>query len=560
MIVAPSIEDLKDFTRSQLVDFNVEAGKSSQLFAETFFPHIFVQKFSDLHIQVFNYLDALDRGEFKRFALMAPRGIGKTTCIGAFLTRQIVYRRCNYIAMASASVDLAEKDSDAIKSELITNEMLKLIAGIMNPKVIKVSDYNTEFSKKQWVTSPLMDNETKEVAHWGTRVTPMSWHKKIRGAFHQTPHGRFRPDVLNADDMDNPEEVRSDIQRGEMKRWFNSDFRNLAQKYERAIGPKEFPYIAIVTGTMMHDDCLIATCIESSDWESLKLSICDEELNSLAPLFISTEEIKVERQKAVDSGNLNQWCQEYLGEAMDSERAAFKQEFFRYYEPKDLFEEDGTPKHLESVVLIDPAKTKEAHNSDTAIVGVSYAPKENKIYGREIIHTLGPVLYEPDGTGELQASDALHEVFRMAQRISSPGFNTKIVYETSGLNLYIEYPLRIYANLYGYEMFELIGVNAQGDKDDRIMHGLGPLYRSGRMLHPAGGGFMILESQLIRMPASKKKDVADAASMIAPVLTGAGRLFSSHKAARSQDFERKMLLRREELSRRMGQSRRVTIC
>ncbi len=515
------VDEVETLTRKQCMEIAYECGKSSKLFAKTFFPDVFHLPFSkELHDPIFDLMDNCDA---PRIVIKAPRGIGKSSVVNYLLPiMKIVYRQTNFLLQGSASVPLAEADSEAVKDALMQNELLKKVFGSFRPEA-----RSDDFSKKKWVTTPKEAGE-RTAGHPGTLVVPTSWKQKIRGQKHTTPLGLFRPDFIIVDDLEDSKEVHSDAIREKMLHWFMSDLKYVVQ---RRRGPHEFPWKWWVIGTFLHDDGIIQRLCDDDTWLSVELAICDENtFESHWPEFMTTEEIKEDYRSHANQGTTHIWSQEMLGEALDPKTAKFQDDYFIPYETKEL---EG--KLLESVVLIDPAKTLEEYSSDTAIVGWSFCRDENLLYLRDIV------------VGALHPSDMIEEAFKMAVALSTGYSRCVIGYEVTGLNLYITWPLQNYNIEKGYN-FELVELVATGHKDDRIMS-LAPLYKQGRIRHLKTISAP-LELQLKRMPKSARKDVADAASYIVQMMGKGGKFFRSQSPLSRVEFNKRMShLKRDVYSR-----------
>jgi len=128
---------------------------------------------------------------------------------------------------------------------------------------------------------------------------------------------------------------------------------------------KDFEFVYI--DTLKHEDALLQELLDAEDWNSVCQSVCDADYNSLAPTFMTTEEIKKEVNEHKAKGLLDVFYREMMNIPVASENATFKSEYFRYYEegihqitahPTDdgIAEEHIQLDDLISFVIIDPAK------------------------------------------------------------------------------------------------------------------------------------------------------------------------------------------------------------
>lgn len=482
--------NLEDLNKSQIIELMVECKRSFKTFCMVFFPHIFYIPFSGLHNQIFDFLD---HEKNPRKVIKAPRGFGKSSILNlAYPARKLVFRECNFLIQAAKTARQAGKDSEGLKRELVTNDLIRKIFGSLKPE-FKEGDW----SKDQWITCP--DNSGNP-PHKGTLVLPTGWEQEIRGI----KNGVFRPDLVIVDDLEGTEQVKTEEQREKIKHWFYGDLYNIMQRATmKAEG--EFEWEMIVTGTLLHEAALIEELCKNKDWAVLELSLCDSQLNSNWEDFMTTAQVKELYQEYDNAGKLDQFAQEYLGEAQNKKTARFQADHFQLYSPSEV-----DLSAAQGIVLIDPAKTKEETSCDTAIVGYKYDSSIDQLY------------YVDCDAGRFDIDTTFRLACEMAERLSSPWARAKIGYETTGLDMYISYPLEMYMRLNGY-MFEIIPLQAKGDKDDRIFSIL-PLIKTGKILfNPSVVAGIKL--QLTSMPKSKKKDIADAASYINQIMNFGNKHF-----------------------------------
>jgi hypothetical protein len=295
----------------------------------------------------------------------------------------------------------------------------------------------------------------------------------------------------------------------------------------------------VVVGTLLGDNTLMAELCDSKDWTVVELALCDETLESNWSQFLSTESIKKDYDAHKAQQTTHLFYLEYMGLPLAPENQKFKEEYFKYYK-----QEDVKDKLLQPVVLLDAAKTQEEYSSDTAMVAWGFDAYSHALYLLDIVY------------GQLHPAETIEQLFAMAERVSNGSFRAKIGYEKTGLNDYIAWPIENYNKSHNHN-FELIELNAVGDKDDRIFS-LSHLYRTGKILHPEErpGVYRPLEMQLLRMPVSKKKDIADAASYIVQMLNRANRYFFISPTAMKVGQEQRLRSIRDTVYKRMGRTRR----
>lgn len=455
---------------------------STKMCAGTLFYERFYQPFCSLHDQIFK---AIDSGH-PRVAIAAPRGLGKTSIVGlALAARKILFKHARYIVHVSTSHDVAALQTENLKAELLSNPIIRQLFGKINARTEKGLDET--FSRKAWATNS------------GCFVMPRGAGQQVRGLLYHNN----RPDLFIVDDLEDSEQIRSEDYRKHIKEWFFADLMKAVSRIDKH-------WQIVYIDTLKHEDSLLQQLLESPDWLSMRLELCDDQQNSLAPEFISTQEIKAEYEAYKEAGQLDVFYRENRNLPISVEDAIFKAEYFRYYEESDLLKQQ----YLENVIIVDPAKTVKLHSAESAIVCWGIDLTANKLYFRDCV------------ARKLHPDELYDEIFMMAIR-----WHCKVLgLEVTSLNEFITQPIKNAMTERGYIM-ELVELNARGGtndergKDMRIA-GLAPYYRKGQIWHNK----MIsgaLEAQLLMHPRSKRKDVADAAAYIVEMLDKGDRYFSS---------------------------------
>lgn len=462
----------------------------TKLVAMELFPENFYSPMTTLHNQIFDWLDrktfigkdGIERPSNKKVCA-APRGIGKTTIVRTVAAKMILYRDTSFITYTSNSADVAGMQTENLKADL-RSPLIRDLWGDLT-----ISDYDEgdkTFGKKAWV------------AFGSTIVLPRGFEQQHRGL---NWRGN-RPQILILDDLEDKDLIQNEMNRKKLKERFFSDIEKCINRFK-----KDYTFIYI--DTLKHEDSLLALLLESSDWDSLTLSICDENYNSLAPEFMTTEEIAHEVEMHREKGVLDEFYREYMNIPISTEDAVFMSKYFRYY---DEMEEnlDKNPQ-IENVVIIDPAKTVKLHSAESAIVGVGFDRLAGKIYIRDL---LGQKLYP----------DQLYDrAFEMCLRLKAKVLGI----EVTGLNEFIVQPIKNEISKRNLNI-ELIELKARGKKEERIAH-LSPYYRKGAIYHNrlvCGP----LEAQLLSFPRSKRWDLMDAEAYFIELLEIAERYFYNDDA------------------------------
>jgi hypothetical protein len=451
---------------------------STRVSAKVLFPERFDLPFSTLHDEIFKILD---NDDIQQAAIAAPRGFGKTSlCTIAHPAKRILFKEKKFIVPISATATSAVMQGENLKRELLSNVVIKDLFGPLK---------SDSFSKDQWITSN------------GVMVMPRGAGQQVRGIL----FGDSRPDLIIADDLEDPEGVRSEEQRQKLKDWWFSDVCN-------SINRSRKDWKIIIIGTVLHEDSLLVNLLEDPDWHSVQLSICDDQYHSNWPDFISDEQVIKLRDAHERRGQLDLFYREYRNIPVSTEDATFRPSYFNYYNDSEIVDR----RDIESVIMIDPAKTVKLHSAESAIVGVGIDRASAKLFVRDIV------------SDKLHPDELYNEAFGMAARLGA-----KVVgIEVTSLNEFITQPIKNEMFRRG-QFFELVELKARAKKEDRIA-ALVPFYRQGYVYHNKAccGG---LEAQLLAFPRSRLWDIMDALAYIVEMLELGERYFEPPDLGNSED-------------------------
>lgn len=470
----------------QIKDILSECYADSKYMAKVLFDEQFEAPFSSLHDQIFKAIDS----DANRVVVAAPRGIGKTTIARLIASKAILFRDKRFICYVSNSATSAEMQTENIKMELLANQDVRKIFG--NVKHSAYESVDELFSKKTWV------------ANGHTMVLPRGSGQQIRGL----NWIRYRPDLFIVDDLEDTDTLNNEEIRKKRKQWFFGDLMKAVPRLH-----KDWKIIYI--DTVKHEDSLIQELIDSDDWESIRLSICDDQYKTLAPDFMPQEELDSELESHRNKKIMDVFAMEFMSIPVSKETASFKSEYFRYYDETDKTFQERLPM-IENVVIVDPAKTSQMHNAESGLVVWGVDVETNALYLRQ---ALGEHLH-PD--------DLYDKTFQLAQQ-----YQARVVgIEVTGLNEFITYPFKNEMIRRGLN-FELLELKARSGKGE--FSGLGggkkgrisaliPFYRQGLVYHNkvGCGGY---EAQLLSFPKSKKWDIMDAAAYVVEILEMGLRYF-----------------------------------
>jgi hypothetical protein len=482
-------EQFYDFKKDEeLLDNLAMCVKNTKLFCKTFFPETFDLPFSTLHDKIF---DLLDNSDCNYKVIAAPRGIGKTSVARAVCARNILFRLSHFIPYVSKSETMAMMQSENIKNELRYNQVIRKLFGD-----IKTSDYvddDPQFSKHSWIT-------------FQTIVMPRGNMQQLRGLNWLG----FRPDNPVFDDLEDDEEVENDDLRLKLRRLFFSSHIKCVPQHHRK-------WQIVYIDTIKHEDALITHLLNAPEWESLELSICDDNYKTLAPDFkpqiVLDQEVEEHRNKKM----MDIFAREYMAKPISREDAAFQQDMFHYYKETDKeFVERVNGGRIETVVIVDPAKTAKMHNAESGIAVWGVDTESNALYLRECRGEH----HHPD---ELIA-DALDTCVRYHARV--------LGFEKTGLGEFGTFPVLNEISRRGM-VIEPVFLEARsgkgefsglgGGKKGRVAAMIG-FYRQGLVFHNEAN-CAPYELQLLSFPRPKRWDMIDAAAYIIEMLEKGLRYF-----------------------------------
>jgi predicted phage terminase large subunit-like protein len=486
----------------------------TEVMAKTFFPDRFYMPFSkEVHGKIFDLID----GPAQKVAIAAPRGWGKTSIVAlALMARWILFRHTGFICYINKSHDAASLQSENLRRELVTNRSVKAFFGSFKSREVKNSEFEEVFSKKAWVA-------------YNTLVWPRGAGQQVRGVLFKND----RPGLIVIDDLEDPQKVNNDDIR---KAWYEWLYADVIKAIPR-IGPRAKEWKIVYIDTLKHEDSVLQKLLESDEWESVRLEACDDDFKSTAPEFMSDEDVMKEWNQHVDAGQTDVFFRELRNLPISTKDATFRQEYFKYYnlpperhgtenDLKKLDVEVQADKNIESVVILDPAKTVKIHSAESAIVGIGIDLASAKVYVRDAI-------------SEKMYPDEIYDaMFGMAIRLDA-----KVIgIEETSLNEFIKQPIKNEMFRRG-SFFELIWLKARGGmkKELRIKE-LVPYYRGGYIYHNASCVTVKkLEQQLLMFPRSRLWDLMDCLAYLIEMLELGERYFSPSEDPHDVEAEYKEL-------------------
>jgi uncharacterized protein YuzE len=485
----------------ELADILEECYRDTAKFCTVLLSDNFTNAFSDIHKPIFDRLN--ERKPRKKLAVAGTRGIGKTTTARARAAKAILFAESKFIVYVSKSATHAEMQTENLKKDIMSSRDIRDIFGSVRTKT--VHDVEESWSKKTWVAS-VGDGDNKHF----TLVLPRGVGQQVSGLLWKSPSGEnIRPDLIICDDMEDPLTIDNELLRAETRDWF---FGKLLMCVSRFDPNWEVFYI----DTIKHEDCLLQFLIDASDWDHVVAAICDENYKSLAPDFMSDEDIAREVQSHREKGLMDVFAREIMCKPISKEDATFKSDYFKYYGEADKTFVDRLP-YIINVVIIDPAKKAKATSAQTGEVVWGIDTETNMLYMR---YAEGKRIH-PDE----QVNDAIDLAARYSARV--------IGVESTGSGEYVTYPYMNEIIRRGLNM-EVIELQARRGQDEFSGKDGGKKMRISSLLHFYRRGLVrhnmvgigAYETQLLGFPKSKDWDIMDAAGYITEMLDKGGLFFA----------------------------------
>ena len=296
----------------------------------------FFGQYTTLDTPLFHRLMWKDASVPGKKAFAAPRGHGKTTSMDMIFPAWVIVNRLkHFIPIISSSLSQSKTFVNILKEELGNNDLITEVYGSQVGRVWNDGEFETSGF---------------------TRVEAHSPETKIRGRRYL----QWRPDLMLIDDLENDENVGSELQRQKLRRWF--------LRAAMRAGSKDMDVVYV--GTVLHFDSLLKNIIdgkkEFKSWKRRKFQAImkteDGQEQSLWPQLYSIEELRAMRDDPEHPDFMGSivFSQEMQNEPMSDEDAIIRQEWI-------LIEEEApTSGVTKTVMTIDPAISKKETADSTA--------------------------------------------------------------------------------------------------------------------------------------------------------------------------------------------------
>lgn len=430
-------ETLEKYQREILAHYHADRWYAHQ----KLFPHRHPMTSPAAHKAI---VDLINRPEPHR-GIEGFRGLAKSTLLEETAIIKGMLREFHNMVIVAASYRMACDRLTPIANEFLNNEKIHAVLG-------------GSLKGETW-------REDRIVLSNGVCIQALGRDAAMTGM----KYGDWRPDAALIDDVEDPEEVRTDAERVETWRWFTTVFLpaldNPLSSWVRVLGTRRG------MGSLPER-------LEGIGWPFAKFPVeyPDKDGNRKAtwPAKFSIEDI--DKLKETYRGDMHTYEQEFMCRAVSDTARLFKRDQFRY----SLRE----PSWHAVYVFYDPARTKTQTSATTGKAVWSWVG--NKL----VVWECGGHFWSPD--------ELIADIVGTAKALGPVWIGV----EKTGLNDWLMQPLRHEAMKAGV-LLPLIGVEAPRGKLDFI-GALQPLFAAGE-IEFAGPPeqFKVLEEQLLSFPRGR---------------------------------------------------------
>lgn len=293
-------------------------------------------KMADFHKDIF----AITEDENIKLAVICSfRGSGKSTLMTLSYPLWAVLGKPQkkFIVLISQTAEQAKLHFRNLKRELETNELLKRDLGPFQ-------------EQDEWNACSLV------IPRYNAKIIAVSKEQSFRGI----RHGRYRPDLILADDLDNSDSIRTQEARDLTYNWFTSEVLPLGDQNTKTI----------IVANLLHQDSLVMRLKNEMESDARmgifrQYPLLDEDNGNKIAWPGKYKDMTAIEQEKLKIGNIYVWYREYLLRIVDDREPVIKKEWIEYY--------DELPTILRGqshcyVTGIDPALGEDEENDPTAMI------------------------------------------------------------------------------------------------------------------------------------------------------------------------------------------------
>lgn len=439
--------------------------QSHEWFFSTYFASYLTSEAAEIHKTLF----AITEDEENLLSVVvAFRGSGKSTImtmsypVWAILGKQ----QKKFVLIASQTQYQARVHLTNIKRELESNDLLK---NDMGPFVEQ---------REEWGSTSLY------IPKYNARITAISTEQSVRGI----RHGRYRPDLIIADDVEDIASVKTREGRNKTFDWYTSEIIPAGD-----IGTKR-----IAIGNLLHEDSLLMR---------FKDRINSKEIDGLyyeCPIMRGHKSMWPGKYPDIASltklrrsvANKIAWEREYMLNIIPGEDQIIDKRWLRFYDA--LPEKTEANEYVGSFVSVDLAISQKDTADMTALVIIhvfGHETENRKYYiDKNFINKRMSHLQTLDHILSIYSSLPVFEERKPRALIES------VAYQSAVVEQLIE------------KGVEAIGVKIHNDKHARLQLA-SPLFEQEKVFFPKNKAVAPMIQQLVGFGVEKHDDLADAVSM-----------------------------------------------
>ena len=405
--------------------------------------------------------------ELRKIFIVAFRGSGKSTIfttsypLWAIMGKQ----QKKFVVILCDTLQQAKIVMSNIKQELEGNDLLKNDMGPFEEDATEWGAYSIVFK------------------NFNARILVVSTESSIRGI----RHGKHRPDLIIADDVESTSSVKTKEGRDKIYRWLKRD----------VIPAGEFRKTRLViVGNLLHEDSLLMRLkreVKHGEIDGVfkAYPLIDKNGRCAWPDKYKTEQDLIEQEKEI--GNKNAWLREYLLKIVPEDDQVITREMIHYYD-KLPYKEQG---HITAYLGVDLAIGQKETNDYTAMVSILIqgTGKNFKAY----------VLANPVNE-RLRFPDIIAKIKERYRFLKAGWHDTKIRVEAN------QFQQAAVDQLKSERIYEVEGVTVTSDKRSRLAS-CADLMNAGVIVFPKHGAEDLI-TQMIGFGVESHDDIMDAFTLL----------------------------------------------
>lgn len=528
---AVSIRDNKLYFNTsdvKIQEFVINCYNNLEFFFNNVLQSIFYEKFTQQQKEVINLIS---NKKYPYIAIKSWRGFGKTSLLCGLTIYSMLFHRSKFVLFVGSSFDSVSMQTEDIKTELMTNDIILEIFGNLKPKHINTEDMKFGFNKRCYFLVNPVTNETSGA------VMPKGAGQVVRGVSMIINNKKTRPDLVLVDDLETDDMMMSEETMRQVHNWFHSALKNVVPLTRPSFDDSENcmtwnnkskkTWQIIVMDTDKGENALINKLITNPEYKSLilpKARYEDGKWVSNVPEFFTDKDIENEVESQDEAGTLELYAREMLCSSYSPKSVYITRDMFKYCDTDSIFNN-----YTQRYMIVDPARTISNTSSYTSILCFGINSIENKIilidYVLKKINTL-----------ELEQS--IKNLYREYQLHA-------ICVEDIGLKQWVKAWVENVLSVNAIRMYT-IWLSSTKVKNKMLFNStkmarfstIIPYYHSGNMYHNLKIKNSTLENQLIAFPNLKIWDLTDCIGYIPYVIENEGLIFSEDGLYNSDSFQR----------------------